>query len=283
MPVPVVLDRSLAARYGIGRRRLEGPEFEHVTRGAYVPAVLAQDVAAQCRAVAHVRPDLVMSHWTAVLLHELPLPPGRTPGLLDVTAGPGTWPPRRTGVRGHTAGDPVATVRVRGLPVTTPARTWLDLARDGATAGELVVVGDALLHEGLLAPAAVACLVGPDASWRGVRSARSAMTLLDGRSESPMESWLRVLLLVAGLPAPDVQHVVTHQGRFVARVDLAWPEHRLAVEYDGAHHLERRQHVADLHRREALERAGWTVVVLMAEDVLGDPAGTVARVAARLP
>lgn len=282
MAMPVVLDLSLAQTYGISRRRLGGADFVHVTRGAYVPAVIADDVAARCRALAHVRPDLVISHWAAVALHELPLPPGREVARIDLLAPPGAWPARRRGTRRHSARSPVPTVRRRGLLVTDAARTWNDLARDGATVVELVVVGDAMLSEGLVRPAELEARTGADATWRGVRSARAAAPLLDGRSESPPESWLRVLLVAAGLPPPDVQHVVTHQGAFVARVDLAWPEQRLVVEYDGEHHLQRRQRVADLRRREALELAGWTVVVLMAEDVFGDPAGAVARVAARL-
>lgn len=282
MTLPVVLDLSVAEAHGVSRRRLRGPDFAHVTRGAYVPAVLAPDVAARCRALLHVRPDLVVSHWSAVVLHELPLPPGRGPDVLDLLAPPGTWPPRRRGTRGHTSQVDVPTVRRRGLPVTAPASTWVDLAQDGATTAELVVVGDAMLRAGLATPSALAERVGTGAA-RGVRAARAALPLLDGRAESPMESWLRVLLVLAGLPAPEVQHVITHDGVFVARVDLAWPDARLVVEYDGGHHLDRRQHVADLRRREAMEQAGWTVVVLMAEDVLGDPAGTVDRVASRLP
>lgn len=282
MALPVVLDLALAADHGIGRRRLRGSDFSHVTRGAYVPAVLAGDVAARCRAVAHVRPDLVVSHWTAVALLELPLPPGRALGDLDLTAGPGTWPARRIGTRGHTSRTAVPTVRRRGLQVTAPLQTWLDLARDGASVIELVVVGDAILGAGMATVAELAAGVCASPTRRGVRAARAALVLLDGRSESPLESWLRVLLRLAGLPTPVVQHVITHDGVFVARVDLAWPDQRLVVEYDGGHHLERRQHVADLRRREALGRAGWTVLVFMAEDVLGDPAGTVARVATHL-
>lgn len=98
-----------------------------------------------------------------------------------------------------------------------------------------------------------------------------------------MESLVRVVVVTAGLEPPEPQHVVRdRRGLFLARVDLAWPGHRLVVEYDGSHHLERRQWVRDLRRRERLEQAGWTVLVLTAEDVLGDPQGMIARIAARL-
>ena len=259
-----------------------GARFGRVTRGAYVPAALVDDLAARCRALHHVRPDLIASHWTAVVLLGLRLPPGRSAAPLHVTAGPGTWPGRRHGVVMHVSSRPVPVVPSRGTQVTTPCRTWCDLAADGASAPELVVVADALVARDPAALGALRSALAAGHVRRGARVARTALDLVDPRSESPMESWLRVLLVLAGVPAPVVQHVVRDAGRFVARVDLAWPDRRLVVEYDGAHHLGRAQWVADLRRREALERAGWTVVVLTAEDVLGRPDDAVHRVASRL-
>ncbi len=113
-------------------------------------------------------------------------------------------------------------------------------------------------------------------------TAREALRLVDGRAESAMESWVRVVLALGGLPAPVPQLVITDgRSRFVARVDLAWPDAMLVVEYDGDHHRDRATWVKDLRRREELERLGWTVLVVTAADVSA-PDRLVARVRSRL-
>lgn len=274
--------RAFGSSQGVGERRLRGRSYRRVVRGAYLPAADAGSLVRRCEAVQAALPDVLLSHWTAVALHGLPLPPGCSAEPFHVTAGPGRRGPRRREVIAHTSGRVLVPVRRHGLLVTGLARTWCDLARDGATVAELVVVGDALARRHPAEAARLEAMVGGAGSRRGVRAARRALALLDPRSESPMESVLRVALVLAGLPAPTPQHVVLHHGFFVARLDLAWPDVRLAVEYDGSHHLDRPQWVADLRRRERLEAAGWTVVVLTAEDVLGDLDATVARVASHL-
>ncbi len=91
-----------------------------------------------------------------------------------------------------------------------------------------------------------------------------------------MESVLRWLLLEAGLPRPVLQHVVHDGGgRFLGRVDLAWPEQRVAVEFDGDVHRDRRVFVDDLRRQNGLVLAGWTVLRFTSADVLGRPEAVV--------
>ena len=281
--MPVVWDVSVAAAHGIGRARLQGRSFGRVTAGAYLPAAEADDLALRCRAVQHVRPDAVMSRWTAVSLLGLPHPPSRRDEPLHALVPVGTAPLRRQGVRSHQAPGSLTSVRVGGVSVTRPVRTWCDLARDGAGVAELVVVGDAMAGRWPTIPRALAAAVDGGAGARGVRTARRALGLLDSRSGSAMESWVRVVLALAGLPAPVPQLVVVDErGRFVARVDLAWPRARLVLEYDGDHHREHATWVRDLRRREELERLGWTVLVMTAGDVMRTPDRLVARVAARL-
>ena len=105
--------------------------------------------------------------------------------------------------------------------------------------------------------------------------------LADGLAESPQETRLRLLLVRGGLPTPVAQFVVRDGGRFVARVDLAWPDRRLAVEYDGVWHGERGQFARDRDRLNRLLAAGWRVVFVTARD-LHRPQELVARVAAAL-
>ena len=85
---------------------------------------------------------------------------------------------------------------------------------------------------------------------------------MDPASESPRESRVRVRLVLAGLPVPVCQHVVLDGRRFVARVDLAWPEWKVALEYDGHDHTldDRRGH--DVDRLDELRRLGWVVITV---------------------
>ena len=85
-----------------------------------------------------------------------------------------------------------------------------------------------------------------------------------------MESVLRWLIHEAGLPAPVLQHVIRDgDGGFLGQVDLAWPDQRLLVEFDGNVHRERRVFIKDLRRQNGLVLAGWTVLRFTSADVLG--------------
>jgi very-short-patch-repair endonuclease len=100
-------------------------------------------------------------------------------------------------------------------------------------------------------------------------------------SPSPQETRLRLLIHGSGLPAPVAQHRVLVNGREVARVDFAWPDRKVAVEYDGLWHAEPGQFAKDRQRLNRQREAGWTVVFVTAAD-LHRPADLVARIAAAL-
>ena len=109
----------------------------------------------------------------------------------------------------------------------------------------------------------------------------TALGLADDRSESPPESYFRVLLTLAGIP-PTVANlwVVTSSGRRY-RIDLAWIPEKVALEYQGAHHFDPAQRRADMTRRAHLEADGWIVVELNADDLI-DSSTVVARVRSAL-
>ena len=112
--------------------------------------------------------------------------------------------------------------------------------------------------------------------------ARAAVGLADGLAGSPQETRLRLLLHESTLPRPVAQHrLLDADGRFVARLDFAWPEHRLAVEYDGVWHGEPQQVGKDRARLNRLTACGWRVVFVTAAD-LRDPMRLIARIAAAL-
>ncbi len=94
-----------------------------------------------------------------------------------------------------------------------------------------------------------------------------------------MESVLRWLIHEAGLPRPVLQHVIRDAaGAFLGQVDLAWPEHRVVVEFDGDLHRERRVFVKDLRRQNGIILAGWQVLRFSSADVLGRPGAVVGTI-----
>ncbi len=153
---------------------------------------------------------------------------------------------------------------------TSPARTAVDLLRtlpDARAPG----AAEAVAHRWSLTPEALRAQLERRAGARGVVRAHRLLARLDPRAESPRETSLRLLVLDAGLPPPVPQHEVRDaDGAFVARLDLAWPQQRVAVEHDGAHHRDPRQHSRDLARHNRLRALGWVVLQVDAQ-VLARP------------
>ena len=132
-----------------------------------------------------------------------------------------------------------------GVACTTPERTFCDLAAM-LTLAQLVAVGDNLLRRGAVSRAALTDAVAAYPGRRGTARLRRALELLDARSESPKESELRVLLVEAGFPGrSSTRASATDRGRFVARIDLSYPDLKIAIEYEGDHHRDKRQWRAD--------------------------------------
>lgn len=168
-----------------------------------------------------------------------------------------------------------------GIRVTSPARTcwdlacWLDLV-------EAVVVIDAMLARRLTTVPALREYALSRAGRRGWRSLLRAVDLADAGAESPQESRTRVGLVLAGLPRPQTQWVVAEQGKFVARLDLAWPQFKVAVEYDGLWHDGPEQIHRDRRRLNRLLGGDWIVLHVTAKRLRDDFDGLLAEVRAAL-
>ncbi|SCG56905.1 endonuclease domain-containing protein [Micromonospora halophytica] len=130
---------------------------------------------------------------------------------------------------------------------------WLEPAR-------AVGIVDALLGGGLTTRAALAEVGTRFADRPGGRRAREVFDLADPAAQSPPESHLRVRLVLAGLPRPVAQHPVRLPSGLVLHPDLAWPQFRVAVEYDGRWHADPDQLHRDRRRLNQLVLAGWTVL-----------------------
>lgn len=169
---------------------------------------------------------------------------------------------------------------VVGLPVTTPQRTAFDLGRRRPMLGAVTAL-DALMRAADVNVDEVLEVADRHRGARGLRQLETALTLVDTGSESPKETWLRLLLIRAGFSRPVTQiRVTTPDGAQVYYLDMGWPELMVAAEYDGEQHrLDRWQYTKDIRRTENLERMGWLVVRVVATD---HPADVVRRVRAAL-
>ncbi|MGH3745013.1 MAG: endonuclease domain-containing protein, partial [Mycobacteriales bacterium] len=148
-------------------------------------------------------------------------------------------------------------VEVRyALRVTDPARTVAELLRGMDLAAQLWLL-DQALRSGVTREAVRAAL--PVRGPGRAAHARMLLALGDARSESPLESAVALALAVGGAPAADRQLVVRDDGgRFLARVDFAWPAERVLLEADGfAYHTAPAALAQDRHRQNALVNAGW--------------------------
>jgi len=257
---------------------LRGRAWVRLFRDVYACADVV--VTHELRAVAAARllvPGAVVTGRSAAVLWgvpaagrdddvELTVPPGAT-----VCRVPGLRVRRRALVGEHV-------VVHRGVRATTAEATAVDLAGTG-TLDEAVVLVDRLVAAQATTLAKVRALAGA-ASGRGCRQAQAAAALADGLAGSPQETRLRLLLHRSALPRPVAQFVVRDAAGFVARVDFAWPEAKVAVEYEGVWHGESQQQVAaDRRRLNRLTAAGWTVVFVTAAD-LHRPVELIARIGA---
>jgi very-short-patch-repair endonuclease len=199
---------------------------------------------------------------------------------VELTLPPDAHPRRVPGLRVRRAALPARHVARRfGISVTTPPATALRLAAVLQHDAGVVAV-DQLVATGIVTLADIRALAA-EAAGRGAARARAIAADADGLAESPQETRLRLLIHRSRLPRPIAQYRIEDGGRFVARVDFAWPEVQVAVEYDGLWHADPDQFAKDRNRLNRLQAAGWRVVFVTAAD-LRAPGALILRIAAAL-
>jgi len=210
-------------------------------------------------------PDQFFSHTTAARLWGAPLPRiVQDGGEVHVsTIGDGVRM-RRPGVVSHRIAASMP-VELDGRSIANPADTWFQCA-GLLGVGALVAVGDHIVGRNQLATIEdLRAAVAPGA--RHVVRARTALELVRAGSESAMETWWRLAVVEAGFDEPELNvDVQDCSGRFLGRVDMAWPEHRIALEYDGDHHRERDVFQHDQQRDNGFVVNDWIVVHATAAD-----------------
>jgi very-short-patch-repair endonuclease len=247
------------------RSQLRTRSYRRLVQGVYADPGLEFDHRLTCRAVALLLPvGAAIGGHSAAAWHGAPFA-GTTDPVTVVCPAELRWGGPR-GVRVHrTSIGPAEIEEVDGVPVTSALRTAWDVAALESLPVAVAAL-DAMARAGHVRMAELQDLATRGGGrWRVTRVRRAA-TLVDPRAESAPESKVRVALVLAGL-APQPQYEVRHGGRFLARADFAWPEARLVLEYEGAHHFEGPQIVRDDARIARLVAAGWRVSRISAADL----------------
>jgi very-short-patch-repair endonuclease len=223
------------------------------------------------------------SHTTAALLWGLPLSARHSDaGELHVSVVAPRRAPKSAGVIGHKLRlDPELLQLHEGYRVPGPVEVWCELA-SMVTLTELVQTGDALLRRKnpLASVDELRSAVSSAANRPGALRLREAFALVRPRTDSPMESLLRIAVVRSGLPEPDVNYsILDRKGRFVAFGDLVFPLSGVVVEYDGDHHRhDPEQYAADIDRLWRIEQSGWTVVRINKTHLANDSHEALARI-----
>jgi hypothetical protein len=257
-------------------RAVRNGDVHQLFRGVFASSALELTVESRSAAVALVLPPGgAIARRTAAWLHGID---ARSPGeqqvplLLECVVPRGSEPVARAGVRCYAT--PLAAedlTEIGGVPCTTPVRTCVDLLRWMPPHMGLGSA-DALAHRGLVTRDELLQAIGRFPGGRGVAKARRLAGFLEPLSESFGESWTRLRFIDAGFPVPTAQIPVCHDtGRLVYRLDLGWPERRVAAEYDGLEYhssAEQRRH-DDTRRQRLLTDFAWTAIPVTKGDVLG--------------
>ncbi|MGH3502781.1 MAG: hypothetical protein ACRDQA_18090 [Nocardioidaceae bacterium] len=260
---------------GITRHRLRSllldKTLRRVLHGVYAGNDLPDTIDMRVQAAKLVvKPFVIVCDRTAAWLYGVDTLKYRELEILppiDTCVLPSQSRVRREGCQGHERDlEPPDIIDVGGLQVTSPLRTGLDLGCALPRRTALATL-DWFLRLEHFTQTDLQRELRRFAGRRGVVQLRELVAIADGRAESPRESWARLVILDAGLPVPELQWSVCVDGIEVFRLDLAYPKHRLYIEYDGEEfhdNPDQRRH--DEERRAWLARHGWTGIILRKGD-----------------
>jgi len=263
---------DVLGRYGL-RLAIDNGHLAPLWRGVLVdPARLLDPRTRAAAACVVIGPTAVLCGLTALRLYGCP---AAESGTVHVITPYNRWSRCHNGLRVHQGRVPAdSRLTLDGLPIvaldlavcdvlcTVPRRLAL------ACADQAVATQPRAEQAGFVKQ--VAERLASRADRRGTRRASGLLDLVDGAAESPPESSLRLVVVDAGFPVPEVQYeICTMDGLLLWRLDMAWPQVRVALEYDGfAAHAGRE--ARDATREQDLERRGWLIVRATAAD-LRDP------------
>jgi hypothetical protein len=284
----------MSDKAGVSRTRTEAKDLATVSRGIRVPLASQAKGAAALRAYTELDDASALTHvsaarvWRAALVWRL-----EDDWRVHLSRRPGFSVPRRTNVVGHLLTFlPGELVEYDGVRLTSPARTWLDVA-SMASVDELVIAGDSMVcshgpefpvpREPLCTVAELRDMVAKHAGARGIRSARTALELIRVGADSLPETMVRLALVRAGLPEPELNHVLWGvHGAAVLWPDAAYVQWRISIQYDGAGHGGAEQYRRDIRRESLTREHGWLEVRVSKDDLVGEHPAVVRKVRAAL-
>lgn len=269
--------RAEARAAGLTPEMLLSRRFQKIFWDTYVSRDVAITPLLRAKAVISLVPSgaYISHHTAAELWGAAPPLNGRT----HVTLPSANVRLVRQGICSHYRADPAQTTLRRGLPISTPEQTLSDLAAVGVGLVDLVVVADGMIKAGHTSPERLITAAG-EWNGRGCRLARRAASLSREGVDSPQESRLRLLLVLAGLPEPRVNVIIrSRDGSWRRRYDLGYEYLRLIIEYDGRQHSEdTEQWLTDIYRREELDQMRWRLIIVTSEGIYREPLRTLERV-----
>lgn len=279
---------------GITRQRTRAGDLIHVSRGIRRPIAVVTQGTAALAAYTEINPRSVLSHGTAARVWGIPLPVREQNDAQIHIANPVPLrAPRRANVVGHRLTLYRGEVwNKNGVRLTSRARTWLDLA-SSLSLKDLIAAGDYLVcSHGAEFPAPrepkctvddLAEVIAHHPGIRGLRKARAALELIRVGVDSPPETFMRLALVEAGLPEPEINELVRDEfGRAVLWPDGAYRKYRISLQYDGGHHNDPRQYQHDIQRLETTKSLGWEEIRIASADLRGEDPAAVRKIAAAL-
>lgn len=276
MNEPFLLRDALKAGYS--RRKIQATPFRRLFHGVYVLGAEPLDARREgCAVLLAAGPGAFLSHHQAARLYGATVP---HTDVFHASVREDRHRSRRKEIAVHKSARTPTTFR--GLPVTSPEDTFADMAAHLSTV-DLVVLGDSLVR--LKRATSDQLIRASENALPQLRShALTAAQLVRTGTDSPMETRSRLLIVLAGLPEPEVNICFFNEyGDVVRRTEMGYRDYRLAIEYDGRHHAETQaQWEADIARREEFDGADWRIVTLLAKDIYRTPGKTLERIVAAM-
>lgn len=255
---------------GITRRMLSASRFERLYDGVYIVRGAEVTLDLQIDAALLILPkDAAATHLTGLATYGIDVGDPR-PLRFATTSRHAV---RRDGIR---------VIRRMSMPrhgtrILSAPDCWLDACVD-LDLVRAVAAGDRMVRVGLASVQELVDFVARIDNWEGITLAREAVALVRSGVESPRETYVRLMLVLAGLPEPACNIDVVVEGRFLGRGDLVYLRYRIIVEYDGRQHAEDTyQWNRDLDRLDGFADHGW-LCERVTNPRLNDPRRVVTRV-----
>ena len=299
--LPAFFRTSAALAAGVSPSRLRASDLERPFHGVTArraseatPNAVESHLLSASQYAVRMRESEFFSHVTAALLWGLPLPASALrSGNIDVSVHHPDRASRARGVRGHQMRSTLVSVvthPLTGVMVTSPASTWASLATVLPNTYDLIAVGDAVVRSPVLRDhrPALATLdqlrhATAAAGRTGIDRLRESFPRVRTSAWSRTESWTRLLRVDSGLDEPVCNFELPAGNGRRRYIDLAYPQWKIAIEYEGLQHLlDRRQWDSDIARYERLVAEGWLVIRVTSEQLFTAPGSVITRVQAAI-